>query len=198
MRAVRHTLLALLALAFPLLGMTFGQGQAPPPRSETGPDYEIAPGDVLQVFVWKEPELTRDVTVRLDGKISVPLLGDVTAAGFTPQRLGDELARSLSRFVETPRVTIGVSQAVSSRFYVLGQVAKPGEFRLVVPTTVLQGLALAGGFREFAKSDDIVIIRQQHGADAQVVLPVNYKKLAEGKDVSQNVMLKPGDTIVVP
>lgn len=196
MRALKHTLLAALLTAVPFLGAALGQDQAAPSRPESSADYEIGPGDLLQLFVWKEPELTREVTVRLDGKISVPLLGDVTAAGLSPQHLGEELARSLSRFVETPRVTIGVSQAVSSRFYVLGQVGKPGEFRLAVPTTVLQGLALAGGFREFAKTDDIVIIRQQRGP--QVVLSVNYKKLAEGKDVSQNVLLKPGDTIVVP
>ena len=197
MRALKHTLLVTLVLGGPLLAaVARGQDQAAAAGPEAGGDYEIGAGDLLQVFVWKEPELTRDVTVRLDGKISVPLLGDVTAAGLSPQRLGEELTRSLSRFVETPRVTVGVSQAVSSRFYVVGQVGKPGEFRLTVPTTVLQGLALAGGFREFAKTDDIVIIRQQRGP--QVVLSVNYKKLAEGKDVSQNVMLKPGDTIVVP
>ena len=194
MRTLKHFVLLPLIVGIPLL--VLGQEPAASARPETGSDYEIGAGDLLQIFVWKEPELTRDVTVRSDGKISVPLLGDVAAAGLSPQRLGEELARSLSRFVETPRVTIGVSQAVSSRFYVLGQVGKPGEFRLNVPTTVLQGLALAGGFREFAKTDDIVIIRQQKGA--QTVIPVNYKKLSEGKDVSQNVMLKSGDTIVVP
>lgn len=195
MRTLKHALLVSLMIGAPLLAAQTPD-QATSARPETGGDYEIGPGDMLQVFVWKEPELTRDVAVRLDGKISVPLLGDVVAAGLSPQKLGEELARALSRFVETPRVTIGVTQAVSSRFYVLGQVGKPGEFRLTVPTTVLQGLALAGGFREFAKTDDIVIIRQQRGP--QVVIAVNYKKLAEGKDVTQNVMLKPGDTIVVP
>lgn len=156
-------------------------------------DYQIGPADVLQLVVWKEPELTREVTVRLDGRITVPLLGDVLAAGRTPAQLTEDLARGLGRFVETPRVTVGIAQPNSSRFYVVGQVAKPGEFPLPRRTTVLQGLALAGGFRDYAKLDAILIVRQD-----QTVLPVNYKRLEEGKDISQNVLLRPGDTIVVP
>jgi polysaccharide export outer membrane protein len=159
-------------------------------------DYMIGPGDLLQIFVWKEPDLTRDVAVRLDGRITVPLLGDVEAAGRTPQQLGEELAKSLSRFLETPRVTVGVSQATSTRFYVVGLVGKPGDFPLSSRTTVLQGLALAGGFREFAKTENIVIVRQERSG--QTVIPVNYKKLEDGKDISQNVLLRPGDTIIVP
>jgi polysaccharide export outer membrane protein len=156
-------------------------------------DYQIGPADVLQLVVWKEPELTREVTVRLDGRITVPLLGDVLAAGRTPTQLTEDLARGLGRFVETPRVTVGIAQPNSSRFYVVGQVAKPGEFPLPRRTTVLQGLALAGGFRDYAKLEAILIVRQD-----QTVLLVNYKKLEEGKDISQNVLLRPGDTIVVP
>jgi polysaccharide biosynthesis/export protein len=159
-------------------------------------DYQIGPGDLLQIFVWKEPDLTRDVSVRLDGRITVPLLGDVEAAGRSPQQLGEELAKSLARFLETPRVTVGVSQANSTRFYVVGLVGKPGDFPLSSRTTVLQGLALAGGFREFAKTENILIVRQE--GTGQTVIPVNYKKLEDGKDISQNVLLRPGDTIVVP
>jgi polysaccharide export outer membrane protein len=155
--------------------------------------YAIGPADVLQVIVWKEPDLTRDVTVRFDGMITIPLIGDVKAAGRTPGELADSLAKSLERFVEVPRVTVGVSQANSARFYVLGQVTKSGEFPLTGRTTVLQGLALAGGFREYAKTDSIVIVRQD-----QSVFPVNYKRIADGKDVSQNILLGPGDTVVVP
>lgn len=165
-------------------------------RTDQKVDYLIGPADLLQIFVWKEPELSRDVTVRLDGKITVPLLGDVEAAGRTPQQLGDELAKSLAKFLETPRVTVGVSQANSTRFYVVGLVGKPGDFPLTGRTTVLQGLALAGGFREFAKTDSIVIIRQN--PNGQVVIPVNYKKLEDGKDISQNITLRPGDTLIVP
>jgi polysaccharide biosynthesis/export protein len=155
--------------------------------------YAIGPADVLQITVWKEPELTREVTVRFDGMITVPLVGDVQAAGRTPGQLAESLAKSLERFVEVPRVTVSVGKANSARFFVVGQVTRSGEFPLSGPTTVLQALALAGGFKEFAKTDGIVIIRQD-----QTVVPVNYKRIADGKDVTQNVVLAPGDTVVVP
>jgi len=155
--------------------------------------YKIGPSDVLQISVWKEPDLTRDVTVRVDGMITVPLVGDVEAAGRTPRQLAESLAAGLTRFIEAPRVTVAVGQAKSARFYVVGQVGKSGEYALEGRMTVLQGLALAGGFKEFAKPEEIVIVRQD-----QKVVPVNYKRIADGKGVSQNVFLAPGDTIVVP
>jgi polysaccharide export outer membrane protein len=168
---------------------------APGPPSTSG-DYVIAPGDVLSVFVWKEPELTRDLSVRIDGKITVPLLGDVQAAGRTPSQLGADLMKAFSRFLASPQVSLGVSQANSSRFYVIGLVGKSGDYPLNGRLTVLQGLALAGGFREFAKSGGILIIRHENGV--QKFIPVNYKKLESAQDLSQNVVLQPGDTIVVP
>jgi polysaccharide export outer membrane protein len=155
--------------------------------------YRIGPSDQLQVIVWKEPDLTRDVTVRFDGMITVPLVGDVQAAGQTPMQLAESLTKGLRQYVEAPRVTVGVSQASSFRFFVVGQVTKSGEYPLSDHTTALQGLALAGGFREFAKLEGIVIVRRN-----QTVVPVNYKRITEGKDLSQNVPLSPGDTIVVP
>lgn len=157
------------------------------------PGYTIGPSDILQIIVWKEPDLTRDVTVRFDGMITVPLLGDLQAAGRTPGQLADSLAEGLKQYIEAPRVTVGVSQANSARFYVIGQVTKSGEFLLSGHTTVLQGLALAGGFRDFAKTENIVIVRRD-----QTVVPVNYKRIADGRDVSQNLLLQPEDTIVVP
>lgn len=162
-------------------------------RASTLPAYTLGSADVLRIVVWKEPDLTLDATVRIDGMITFPLLGDVEAAGRAPAQLAQSLAKGLERFIETPRVTVVVSQANSARFYVVGQVAKPGEFPLSSRTTVLQALALAGGFREFAKTDNIVIVRED-----QSVVTVNYKRIAEGKDVSQNVSLARGDTIVVP
>lgn len=171
--------------------------QAPSPSTgDAGSDYHIGPGDVLQLFVWKEPELTRELTVRLDGRISVPLLGDVEANGRTPAQLAGELSKRFTRFLEAPQVTLGVAQANSTRFYVLGQVNKPGDFPLSGRTTVLQGLALAGGFKEFAKTDGIVIIRREKGNETAITF--NYKRLESGRDVSQNVALRPGDTILVP
>lgn len=160
------------------------------------PAYVISPGDILQLFVWKEADLSRDLTVRIDGKVTVPLLGDVTAGGRTPSQLAAEITESLKRFVAVPQVTVGIAQAHSARFYVLGQVARPGDFPLVLRPTVLQGLALAGGFREFAKTDSIVIIRRTAGAEQ--VIRINYKRLEAGNDLAQNVLLLPGDTILVP
>lgn len=159
-------------------------------------EYRIGAGDVLQLFVWKEPDLSRDITVRFDGKVTVPLLGDVEAAGRTPQQLGEELSRSLGRFLAAPQVTLGVSQANSARFHVLGQVGRPGDFPLARRITVLQALAIAGGFKEFAKTDSIIIIRQD--GDAETALSFNYKRVEGGKDLSQDILIHPGDTILVP
>ena len=155
--------------------------------------YVIGVGDVLRINVWKEPELTADATVRLDGMITVPLLGDVQAAGRAPGQLAGTLMAELDRFVEKPRVTVSVSQANSARIYVVGQMVRPGEFPLSGRLTVLKALALAGGFKEFARPESIVIVRED-----QTVLPFNYKRVTDGKDVSQNVLLAAGDTIVVP
>jgi polysaccharide export outer membrane protein len=166
---------------------------APPPATDA---YVIGSGDVLQVFVWKEPDLTRDVTVRLDGRITLPLLGDVVAAGRTPPELSAELGKQLARFVDAPMVTLGVAQATSARVYVLGQVAHPGTFALTGRTTVLQALALAGGLREFVKPDRILVIREEPGLRAPLV--VNYKRLEAGSDITQNIVLKAGDTVLVP
>lgn len=155
--------------------------------------YTIGPGDLLQVVVWKEPELTRDVLVRIDGRATLPLLGDIEAAGRTPEQLAEGITRGLSRFVNTPRVTVGISQATSARVYVIGQVVRSGEIPLSVPLTVVQALALSGGFKEFARTDSILIV----GRDRDVT-PFNYKRFEAGRELQQNVSLKPGDTIVVP
>src|SRR5262249_37254523 len=157
--------------------------------AKPAPAYVIGPADVLLVTVWKEPELSRPVTVRVDGKATFPLLGDVSAAGRTPTQLAESLTEGLRRFIEVPRVTVGVEQANSSRLYVLGQVIRSGEFPLGGPTTVLQALALAGGFKDFAKTDSIAVVHRDG-----TVVPVNYKRIADGKDTGQNVLLLPGDT----
>ena len=182
-------------------GPSAAGAQEPTPRPSTAsrpgaPTYRIGAGDILQVFVWKEPDLTREVTVRIDGKISVALLGDVQAAGSTPSELADEITRELKRFVGTPMVTVGVVQPRSTRFFVLGQVARPGEFPMPGPTTVVQALAVAGGFRDYAKTDEIVIVRQ--GGEASTFISVNFKRLESARDGSQNILLRPGDTVLVP
>ena len=185
---------AALTLAL-LAGRTAAADEASrtPTTSGGGAPYRIGVGDVLRVNVWKEPELTLDVTVRLDGMITTPLLGDVPAAGRAPRELAEALTAELDRFIERPRVTVTVSQATSARVYVVGQMVRPGEFPLIGRMTVLKALALAGGFKEFARPEGIVIVRED-----QTVLPFNYKRVTDGKDVSQNVLLAAGDTIVVP
>jgi polysaccharide export outer membrane protein len=167
--------------------------KAAAPGPSPSPGYVIGPADVLRVIVWREPDLTLEVTVRLDGMITVPLLGDVPATGRSPSQLAAHLAEELQRFIENPRVTVSVSQANSARVYVVGQMLKPGEFPLSGRMTVLKALALAGGFKEFARPEGIVIVRED-----QTVIPFNYKRVTDGKDMSQNVLLAAGDTIVVP
>jgi polysaccharide biosynthesis/export protein len=168
--------------------------QAPAPAREA---YLIGEGDALQLFVWKEPELTRDVTVRLDGKITIPLIGDVQAVGRTPEQLGQEIAVGLKRFLAAPQVTLTVREANGSKFYVIGRVARPGVFPLAGTTTVLQALALSGGLAEFAKAERILVVRKERGTET--LIRVDYKKIEAGAEMSQNnVVLRPGDTIVVP
>ena len=189
-----------LAIALGLLASAGGSAAAQeraarpaPCASSPSPGYLIGLSDVLRITVWKEPELTGDVTVRLDGMVTVPLLGDVQAAGRTPSQLAASLVTEFQRFIESPRVTVSVGQATSARVYVVGEMMKPGEFPLSGRMTVLKALALAGGFKEFAKPESIVIVRED-----QTVIPFNFKRVADGKDVSQNILLAAGDTIVVP
>ena len=168
------------------------QPAAPPEMSP----YYVAPGDVLRVAVWKEPELTTDVFVRLDGRITVPLVGDVKAAGRTTEELTNEIRTRLRAFLEVPQVTITVSQAVSTRFYVIGQVTTSGAFALNSRITVAQALALAGGFREFAKRDRVMLLRENRGE--RKAIPFNFRDLELGTNLDQNIVLESGDTIIVP
>lgn len=169
------------------------QQPAGPVVGETSTAYLVGPADVLRVNVWREPELTVDVTVRLDGMITLPLLGDVPAAGRAPSQIANSIAQGIERFIEKAQVSVGVAQATSARVYVVGRITRPGEFPLSGRMTVLQALALAGGLSEYAKSDSIAIVRED-----QTVIPVNYKRIVDGKDTSQNAFLAAGDTIVVP
>ena len=178
---------------------------SPYDKDALSPEYRIAPGDVLQVFVWKEPELSREVRVRTDGYLTVALLGDVFVVAKTPRALSAELAEQLGRYVNAPTVTITIVSSSVQRFFVVGEVGRPGEFPLISRTTVLQALALAGGFREYAKSEEIKIVRQEVlvGVDKrqytrEIVLPVGFKSLARGQDLHQNYILRPGDVIIVP
>jgi len=160
------------------------------------PNYVIGAQDVLDIDVWKEPELTRQVPVRPDGKISLPLLNDVQAAGLTPTKLADEIGDGLKKYITDPQVTVIVSAINSQRVYILGEVTRAGAYPLLPGMTVLQALSSAGGFTEFANSKKIYVLRQDKGK--QEKFPFNYKDVVNGKKTQENITLDAGDTIVVP
>jgi len=168
---------------------------APAAVEEPAP-YYVAPGDVLRIAVWKEPELSTDVFVRLDGMITVSVVGDVRAAGKTTEQIATEVRTKLRSVLEVPQVTVTVAQAVSARFYVVGEVAVSGAFPLTGRITILQALALAGGFREFAKRDRIVVIRERRGQRQAIVF--NFRDLEAGINLEQNIAVEAGDTLIVP
>src|SRR5579863_7923915 len=160
------------------------------------PNYIIGPQDVVEISVWKEAELSRSVPVRPDGKISLPLLDDVQAAGLTPTQLAELLTESLKKYVTNPQVTVIVTQINSQRIYILGEVNRAGAYPLLPNMTVLQGLSSAGGFTIYANLKKIYMFRTENGK--QVRYPFNYRDVISGKASDENVVLKAGDTIVVP
>jgi polysaccharide export outer membrane protein len=163
------------------------------PASNTS--YIIGADDVLQISVWKEPDLTTTLPVRPDGNISLPLLNDVPAAGLTPMQLAANITEKLRKYVADPRVTVLVAQINSKKFYVTGEVQHTGGFQLLPGMTVLQALAQAG-FTQFANTKGIYLLRNENGRQQKI--PVNYKRLIKGDAAQQNIALKAGDTIVVP
>lgn len=186
--------LALASLPALAAGQTSTSTNGSAPASQAGPTYVIGPDDTLYISVWKEPDLTETLPVRADGKISMPLLNDVPAAGLTPMQLGAELTDKLKKYVSDPHVTVVVTQMNSQRVYVTGEVLHPGAMNLTPNMTVLQALSSAG-FTQFANTKGIYVLRNEHGNETK--LAVNYKKLIKGEG-GQNIALKPGDTIVVP
>jgi polysaccharide export outer membrane protein len=164
--------------------------------TDVGGQYTIGPEDVLYIHVWKEEALTRTVPVRMDGKISLPLIQEINAAGLTPLELKELLTRKLKEFIENPVVSVTVVEANSYKVYVSGQVKSPGVYRLRSETSVAQIIPVAGGFTEWANQKKILIIRNENGREKRI--KVNYKKIMNGSDPSSNVILKAGDTIVVP
>jgi polysaccharide biosynthesis/export protein len=159
------------------------------------PSYLIGAEDTLHISVWKEPELTATLPVRADGKISLPLLNDVPAAGLTPMQLAASIKEGLKKYVNDPRVTVVVTQMNSQKFFVTGEVQHTGALSLVPNMTVLQALS-SSGLTQFANTKKIYVLRSVNGV--QQKLPVNYKRLVKGQAMAQNILLKPGDTIVVP
>lgn len=169
---------------------------APKKPATDDPNYMIGPQDVLDISVWKEPELTRPVPVRPDGKISMPLLNDVQAAGKTPLQLAADITTGLKKFVTDPQVTIIVTTINSQRVFILGEVNRAGAYPLLPNMTVLQALSSAGGFTIYANLKKIYVLRVEDGK--QVKHPFNYKDVLAGKAADQNIIVKAGDTIVVP
>jgi polysaccharide export outer membrane protein len=160
-------------------------------------DYKIGSGDILEITIWKEPDLSREaVLVRTDGKISFPLLNDVQAAGLTPLEMKKNMEVGLKEFISNPFVTITVTSPESQKIYILGEVLNTGEYPLTKNLTVLQAFALAGGFTEWASKKEIILMRKEGGKDK--IYRINYKNIIKGKDLSQNIKLKADDTIIVP
>src|SRR6266581_4938497 len=159
--------------------------------------YIIGPGDLLAINVLHEPEVSQKVPVRMDGKISMPLIGEVQASGLVPDALQANIAQKLRDYIKDAEVTVAVEEIKSRQYSVMGEVEHPGSFPLVKSTRVMDGLAQAGGFRDFAKVTKIRVLRRTREGTT-ITLPFNYKNVSKGKDGSQNVELQPGDTIIVP
>lgn len=165
-------------------------------KSQTA-DYRIGAGDVLEITTWKELELTRrEILVRVDGKISFPLLGDIPAAGMTPMELTETVQKGLTNYVTSPVVTVTVTSPASQKIYVMGEVVRTGEYPLTKGLTVLQAFSLAGGFTQWASKDEIILIRKEGGKDK--IYKINYKDIVKGRETDNNLMLQANDTIVVP
>ncbi|MCD6561719.1 MAG: hypothetical protein B1H11_03590 [Desulfobacteraceae bacterium 4484_190.1] len=160
------------------------------------PSYLIGPNDLLNIFVWREPELTRDITVMHDGRITFPLIGEVMAKGKTATELKNVITEKLRDYITAPQVTVIVRESRSRRIYTVGKVNAPGPYPLEPGMTVIQAISAAGGFAEWADTKNILIIRNEDGKKEQ--LHYNHKEFMSGKNLNQNIMLKPDDTIVVP
>jgi polysaccharide export outer membrane protein len=159
------------------------------------PAYTIGADDVLSIVFWREKDLSADVTVRPDGKVTLPLLNDIQAVGLTPEQLRDSVVAAAKKYVEDPNATVIVKQINSRKVFITGQVEKPGPYPLNGTTTVLQMIATAGGLKEFA-SGKVSVMRTEGGR--QAIYPFNYRDALKGKNLRQNIELKPGDTLVVP
>lgn len=159
-------------------------------------DYLLRPGDVLQVSVWHEAELNAEVLVRPDGKFSFPLAGEITAAGRSPAQVREELVKKIDEFIPDAVATVMVKEIAGNKAFVVGKVTRPGPIPMTEDTNVMQALSMAGGTAQFAGLKDIVILRGQAGT--QTAIPFNYDEVEQGKALEQNIVLQPGDVVVVP
>jgi len=169
---------------------------APPTGVSLPAGYVIGPEDVLTIVFWRDKDLSAEVVVRPDGKISLPLLNDVVAAGYTPEELRAQLVKGAAKFLEDPNATVVVKEIHSRKVFVTGQVSKSGSYPLTGEMNVLQMIAHVGGLLEYADSKNIVVLRTENGQERR--FKFNYKDVVKGKNLQQNILLKPGDTIIVP
>ena len=188
-------------IVFALLAVTVafaaaGTASAQIPSAVDPASYRVGPEDVLEISVWREDALKKEALVRPDGGISYPLIGDVQAAGKTIGELREEITKRLEKFIPDAVVSVTVLKAASQRIYVLGKVTKPGEFPVGRSVDVLQALSMSGGLAPFADANGIRIMRRE--GDRQVVLPFEYARVVRGEKLEQNVLLRPGDVVVVP
>jgi polysaccharide export outer membrane protein len=192
-RALVLAVLAALASGYEAMA----RGQDRPVTPDQRANYVIGPDDVLSVLFWRDKDMTADVVVRPDGKISLPLINDIQAGGLTPSELCEAVKAVARRYVEDPSVTVVVKQINSRKLFITGQVEKPGPYPMSGPTTVLQLIATAGGLKEFNDGKRILIMRTDK-AGKQTSYVFNYRQVTEGKKLEQNIELRPGDTVVVP
>ena len=188
--------LLLFFLALTSFAMHEANAQDPVSGSISASGYMLGPEDVLEISVWKEENLQREVLVRPDGKISFPLVGDIQAEGKTPEQLRHEIAGWLRKYIPDPVVTVLVKKVAANKIYVLGQINKPGQYMVGSYLDVMQVLALAGGLNAFAAENDIRILRRQ--GDKEVVIPFEYSEVKKGRKLAQNIILQNGDVVVVP
>ena len=179
-----------------LLTLVVSAGPAVAQAPVQDSSYKIGPNDILNIFVWKEADLTRDVTVMPDGKITYPLIGEIMAQGQTASELKKAIADKLQNFVTAPEVTVILMEGRSQVIYTIGKLTRPGPKPLAPGMTVMQALSAAGGFAEWADPKNILIVRKEGGKETH--LRFNYKEFTAGEKLEQNILLKPGDTLVVP
>ena len=208
MQALFLGLVLVLSAPRPGQAQAASDGSAPPANSKGQSDagsgnkahddnFVIGNDDVLAISVWKEPELTKSVPVRSDGKISLPLVGEIQAAGQTPRQLEQVITDKLKNFITTPEVTVVVEKVNSRKYNVLGEVTKPGSYPLTTEMTIMDAIAAAGGFRDFAKKTGVYVLRKSPSGQ-ESHLKFNYKDFLKGNNSAQNIKLEPNDTIIVP
>ena len=194
--------LSIIGLVLVLSGPAIGSAETPANQPDSkkaaagDPSYIIGPTDILEIQVWKEPDFSRQVLVRPDGKLTLPLVGDIHVSGMTTMALKELLTEKLKDYIDSPEVTVILVESHSKNFYIIGKISRPGTYPLMKDMTVLQAISVAGGLGEWADADSIRIIRKS-GAQEKI-LHFDYKEVISGKNLKQNILLQPNDTIVVP